>query len=172
MNVNGSELVTTERLIDEAELRYDLRRPCADCPFRRDVPKHEGFGSGLAELYLAMFIMGTKGHTCHMTDPMGDSLAGQRFEGPLQHCAGALILMRRESIEPPSSVTRAIDDGRFDFDQLEDAGVVYGSLEMLQSYAAWARWVTDEVPQWQRDVWQLEHHYGMTGTDEKRPRRG
>ena len=169
MNLNGSELVNTQRLIEEEELHYDLRRPCFDCPFRRDVPKHEGFAATLPDLYLAIFMQGTKGHTCHMTDPMSDSRAGQTYDGPLQHCAGALLIMRRESIKPPSSVSRAIADGRFDFDQLEDAGVVYGSLEMLEGYARWARWLTDEVPRWLRDVWQLEHHYGMTGGDDARP---
>ena len=70
------------------EWRFDLVRPCVNCPFRTDVRFH--FRRARAEEIVRAVIAGDLTFQCHKTvDYSADTLAvGDRP----QQCAGALIL--------------------------------------------------------------------------------
>src|SRR5262245_42241140 len=113
--------MTTSRRADASTLRYDLKRPCSDCPFRVDTPHHEGIATGLTELYGCM-EMGTAAHSCHKTDPAADGFSPS-YQGPIQHCAGFMIMQRDwqrergDDLQP--ILARAVRFGQVDLAQLE-----------------------------------------------------
>lgn len=76
-------------------MRFDLRRPCPKCPFRKDCLP-EWLGERRAE-EIAESLLGRPGATfpCHETtqhDDEGDHV--QREDE--QHCAGALLLVEAD----------------------------------------------------------------------------
>jgi hypothetical protein len=81
-------------------LRFDLRSPCADCPFRNDLPINEGTVGTFAENIWSI-IRGEFVHSCHKTDPRSDYEPAKDYRGPIQHCAGAMVMM--EKSEEPSN---------------------------------------------------------------------
>lgn len=127
---------TAERILAERAIRYDLRTPCTDCPFRRDVPLHAGVGRDLLDgtLFVDLFVRGVKGHTCHKTDPESDSPEGRRYQGPLQHCAGVIISMVRDGIELPGKAGAASVGGQLDVEALDLEADVYTPAELLLTY--------------------------------------
>ena len=76
------------------EVKYDLKKPCADCPFRKDAKWHGGIFDEIPTL-MKSHEAKTLAHTCHKTDPMSDSPEGQEYKGELQHCAGLLLMMHQ-----------------------------------------------------------------------------
>lgn len=81
-------------LIDS--LRYDLRGPCSECPFRLNAPWHEGVVKDL-QLFYGRSERGDLVFTCHKTDPRSDSPIGQKYKGPVQHCGGLLLMMAKDA---------------------------------------------------------------------------
>lgn len=82
------------------ELHFDMKAPCDDCPFRRDVPCHDGVGSDLMSIW-GKIETGRFAHSCHKTDSRSDGFTGNE-KTKIQHCAGALIMMKNmgpESIQ-------------------------------------------------------------------------
>lgn len=83
------------------ELAWDLKTPCRDCPFRKDVEPHPGVAHEL-ELYFAKILIGEFSHSCHKTDPRSDGFE-PGYKGAVQHCAGANILTRKtKEIQTPA----------------------------------------------------------------------
>lgn len=74
------------------EIHFDLKSPCADCPFRRDVPCHPGVRDDLMSIW-GKIEMGQFAHSCHKTDSRSDGFTAQPGT-KIQHCAGALIMMK------------------------------------------------------------------------------
>lgn len=73
-------------------MRFDLKKPCADCPFRTDcIPGW--LGQARAE-EIADALLGPPGKTfaCHKTTRHGDEGQHEQHSGE-QHCAGALLLV-------------------------------------------------------------------------------
>lgn len=116
--------------VETTSLRYDLRTPCKDCPFRKDVPLHDGVADSLPKL-MGQFMGGDDAfHTCHKTDPRSDSAEGQAFRGPIQHCAGFLIMLRRSRFPFPKKARAA---GAIPFNYRVDLPV-YTFVEMVTRY--------------------------------------
>lgn len=82
-------------MTETTEMRFDLKRPCKDCPFREGAPYHEGVLKDIPK-YHSLIEKGKMAHSCHMTDPRSDSPAGQAYKGPVQHCAGLLLMMAND----------------------------------------------------------------------------
>lgn len=68
-------------------LRYDMRVPCANCPFRTDNPT--ALRPGLATLATQQIAFEDGLFACHKTTP------GGKLTDKAQHCAGALIAFGR-----------------------------------------------------------------------------
>jgi hypothetical protein len=83
--------------IENRELGYNLKKPCKDCPFRKDVPVHEGVASDLMAIW-GKVEMGRFAHSCHKTDARSDGFIQGYDKGP-EHCAGALIMLKNMGAE-------------------------------------------------------------------------
>lgn len=78
-------------------MRFDLKRPCANCPFRKDsLPSW--LGEARAE-EIADAVLGRPGVTfaCHRTTKFEEGDEGEEHtpHPDEQHCAGAMILADR-----------------------------------------------------------------------------
>jgi hypothetical protein len=98
---------------------WDLKRPCADCPFRRGTPFHEGI-AGNTQGVIESIRRHTFAHTCHKTDNFSDSPEGRRFVGRFKHCVGSLIMLiktgRGHDLQIP--LLEAAQAGKIDLDEL------------------------------------------------------
>lgn len=78
-----------------SDVRYDLRNPCADCPFMKTSPFHQGVAKSLPALVESIEAH-SFAHTCHKTDtrPQCDGpVAGKETNKPVQHCIGSLMML-------------------------------------------------------------------------------
>jgi hypothetical protein len=75
--------------VEMSEIGFELREPCAACPFRSDI---EPYYFQLIEMALVDLAEGNAMFTCHETDPRSD-YKGPRRPGGIQHCAGAAIFV-------------------------------------------------------------------------------
>lgn len=105
-------------------MRYDLRAPCAKCPFRSDIrpfiraERARGILEGNAEF------------ACHATlDYDNRDSDGEASETPkTNHCAGVLIILEREC--RPHQMMRICERlGMYDARNLEMESPVYDSIE-------------------------------------------
>lgn len=103
--------------------RFDMVRPCGDCPFRRDTPcQLEG---DLPETVMEGLIFNGDGFMCHKTVAYDDpaTYAGGRPTANDQHCAGAMIFLEKVR-EPNKMMLRALARGTFDPERLDMAAPV------------------------------------------------
>lgn len=118
-------------------MHFDLKRPCKDCPFRKDVVGY--LKKGRAQEILDAILREDQTFTCHKT------ITGERIEDesgePIayapgvkdQHCAGALIMEKRYGW--PNRMPRiAISFGLFDPDALRDEEVVFESESAMVAH--------------------------------------
>lgn len=112
---------------------YDLRRPCAKCPFRTDIEPF--IRAGRAQEIAEHLDRGE--FSCHQTTVDSEDEDGEceRVDGPnSQHCAGALIMLEAEG--RPSQMMRIAErlkntDGTrmYDPSKLDMAAPVYQSRD-------------------------------------------
>lgn len=121
---------------DSGPLHFDLRTPCSNCPFRRDSKPHEGMPAKIVQLFEAWTGLGNAAFTCHRTDPNSDWPPARNYRGPLQHCAGFMILMEKAK-EPSEPMRKAAREGRFDRTKLNLNAPVFSMMGMLKFYAKW-----------------------------------
>ncbi len=117
------------------EMRFDLRSPCDDCPFRTNAPMHEGIIAELTSKIDSLLDDGLV-HSCHKTDPRADCEAHKRAPkgSPVQHCAGALIMMEKMGRRQIAAVFAEIK-GIYDPKRLNMEAPVFSSpKEMLLYY--------------------------------------
>lgn len=117
-------------------MKFDLRRPCAECPFRNDRP---GYLTEERAEEIADAVTSSRGSTftCHKTtipDPASD---GEMMDGPnAQHCAGALILAEKGGTVG-QMVRIAERLGLYDASKLDmDAPIFEDAEEMIEHHAA------------------------------------
>lgn len=116
------------------EMRFDLKKPCADCPFRVGAPYHEGVLRDMVELHGGL-EMGTMAHSCHKTDSRSDSEEGKRYTGPVQHCAGLLLMMYNDAEMLGQYQAVAWSDGRWKPMKMNRGIQVFKNLyEMMKHY--------------------------------------
>jgi len=108
-------------------MRFNLKRPCANCPFRKDA-------QGYLDPERAREIAMTKGtFACHKTITH-DEETGDGITGPdSSHCAGYLIM--REKLNKPSRMMRIAERlGMYDHTALDMSAPVFDSVrEMVEA---------------------------------------
>lgn len=81
------------------DMKFDLKKPCKDCPFRNDKPQNKGWlGEERAkEIYQTLMNDGL--FPCHKTHDYSRSNDDGKFEHQDSHqfCAGALIMLENEN---------------------------------------------------------------------------
>lgn len=78
-------------------MKFDLVRPCANCPFRKDC-QAGWLGQARASEISNDVLLGGMTFACHETTTFDEEAgydAEYRPTGEEQHCAGALILIER-----------------------------------------------------------------------------
>lgn len=105
-----------------ANMAYDLRRPCDDCPFVKASPWHEGIAAGAMKCVKTM-ERHRFAHSCHNTDPDADCATAKHYKGPLQHCRGVLIMMCKtgDGWDLQLPFMQAAEAGKLDLEELSAA---------------------------------------------------
>lgn len=102
-----------------SDLHWDLKKPCADCPFTKSAKYHGGVCSSLPE-YVNSIEAGRFAHTCHKTDVTEECDGPPDRHGPPQHCAGALMMLLKtgggNDLQLP--LLEAAADGKFNIDEM------------------------------------------------------
>lgn len=110
---------------------FNMKTPCANCPFRSDVTPY--LEPGRVREILADCVEGDASFHCHKTvthDDDGDATT----TGKELQCAGALIMAERLG-RVPQMVRIAERLGMYRRDELDMAAPVYTSpFKMLQAY--------------------------------------
>lgn len=106
-------------------MKFNLRKPCANCPFRNDRKFH--LGRGRAAEIAHETSKEDRSFTCHKTlghDEEEDSVTTPRSE----HCAGVLIILEKED-NPNQAMRIAERLGMYDRHKLEMDSPVYSSMK-------------------------------------------
>lgn len=108
---------------DRCAVKFDLRRPCADCPFRHDIP---GYLTAGRAKEIATALLGDATFTCHKTNEFTNE--GTVETPNSQHCAGALIFLERQ--DRPNQMMRWMERlGGYDYRLLDSSAPVFDSAE-------------------------------------------
>lgn len=73
-------------------MKFDLCRPCPNCPFRSDIP---GYLTRARAMEIAMALLSDASFSCHKTNTFDDE-TGEACEANASHCAGALIFLEHQ----------------------------------------------------------------------------
>lgn len=109
-------------------MKYDLRKPCNNCPFRNDIPPYL-HPDRINEIVGVEFA-------CHKTtkhDDDGERMIRVEHEKE-QHCAGSLIM--HEKMEIPHQMMRICERlGIYDRTKLDMDAPVYDDIsEMIDTH--------------------------------------
>lgn len=115
----SEEQPRNRRTLKIADVDWDLKRPCKDCPFKKSSPFHEGVAAGCLDL-MNMIEDGVFAHTCHKTDDRSDSKEGKRWPGRVKHCVGSLYMLIKsgEGKDLQRPLLQAIANGQVDVEDL------------------------------------------------------
>jgi len=123
-------------------MRFDLRRPCAKCPFRADIPAY--LTRGRVDELRRELLEQDKTFACHQTvdyaamaevalDDDDDEAAAYAAipHGEEQHCAGAAILL--EKYDRPNQMMRWIARiGGYDCTKLDPCAPVFDTFDEMR----------------------------------------
>jgi len=106
-------------------MRYDMKRPCDNCPFRIDVPPF------IRPARAIEILTGDQAFACHKTVDYKGSFEG-KLDELTQHCAGVLIILEREN--KPHQMMRIMERiGGYDQRKLDRKAPVYASIKACVS---------------------------------------
>jgi hypothetical protein len=120
-------------------LQFNLVTPCAECPFRRDVPGY--LSPARAQQIGDAIVSADESFACHKTITVDHECQADEEEWdenwrPIlddrkaQFCAGALILL--EKLGRPNRLPRiAIHLGMWDPDKMRHSELVFDSVEEM-----------------------------------------
>ena len=97
-------------------MRFDLHKPCANCPFRTDCPP--AWLSGARAEEIAEAVAGGNTFQCHKT-----------LQDAPQMCAGALLVVRHDQGGFSGAISLACAVGWLEPDRLDEGAPVFDSLE-------------------------------------------
>jgi hypothetical protein len=134
----------TPESLPAAELLWDLKSPCADCPFLRSSPPHHGVARGIPQVIFSIDA-GTFAHTCHKTDNRPSCDGPRNFDGPTRHCAGAVLMLLKtgqgKDLQLP--LLQAAEQGKLDLAEMtaraKASPNVFTLRGFLVFYAQWAQ---------------------------------
>lgn len=123
-------------LLHVKDIGFKLKKPCGQCPWRKNAPYHEGIMANLRK-YDEAIEEGRFLFSCHATDPRSD-YGGKEVDGKIQHCAGALIYQKNTGrLKKNPHLLKAWVLGLFDPKAVRRSKAVFGSfIEMVQHYYA------------------------------------
>lgn len=105
-------------------MKYNLKRPCSNCPFRSDVhfPMTKARRRDIAKSILNR----QETFSCHKTNEFcGDNAIETQNS---QHCAGAMVIL--EKMERPNQMMRIAERlGMYDRENLDMDSPVYDDLQ-------------------------------------------
>jgi hypothetical protein len=112
-------------------VRFDLTKPCSECPFRYDINGY--LTEERAEEIVEALLRGAT-FSCHKTNDYGDE--GEPIEtGDSQHCAGAMILLEHQ--EQPNQMMRISERiGFYDPAKLDMTAPVFDEPETFIDHHA------------------------------------
>lgn len=103
-------------------MKYDLVKPCNNCPFRNDIMP-------FIRPERAEEIANAEDFPCHKTTDFDDEGDLQNRDGE-HHCAGHLIF--REKLEQPTQMMRICERiGLYDRSKLDMESPIYDSIEEM-----------------------------------------
>ena len=107
-------------------MKFDLTRPCKDCPFRSDIPGY--LTKARAREIIEAITRQQATFTCHKTNKFED---GETIETrDSQHCAGALIFLER--LDRPNQMMRWMERiGVYDRTKLDMDAPVHTANSMV-----------------------------------------
>lgn len=117
---------------DERNIAWGHYAPCKDCPFRKDVPgDKKGIQDDLQTIALTLGGETDMLFSCHKTDPrVTDGGFDPTYQGPLKHCAGLLLMMKKED-KWSGAALRAMARGKLDPLRLKATNLVHGFNELI-----------------------------------------
>lgn len=106
-------------------MKFDLKQPCGNCPFRSDIPFHLPRAGSI----IKGITEGDKTFACHKTTI--DTGDGELTDGrDSQHCAGALIFLEQQN--RPNQMMRIAERlGMYNPTKLSKAVPVYKSRKAM-----------------------------------------
>lgn len=118
--------------VDPYKFKWDLTKPCSDCPFIKDTPTHDGIHSNLQSI-VGHLEHGNFAHSCHKTHPGADGW-NPEYRGEIQNCAG-LTIMQHKLGEPTYPMVRAILSNELDESKLDlSANTFVDIKDMVDHY--------------------------------------
>lgn len=98
-----------------ADLDWDLKSPCDDCPFLRTSPFHEGVAGSIPKTMEAIEA-GAFAHTCHKTDCRPSVDGPRTWRGRTKHCAGALMMLLKtgKGLDLQLPLLQSLEQGKWD----------------------------------------------------------
>lgn len=114
-------------------MKYDLTKPCKDCPFRTDCLKGWLGEDRAAEIAESITDL-QQSFPCHKTTTADNEGERVRTDAE-QHCAGALILL--EKIERPNQMMRICERiGMYDRTKLDMTAPVFDDADAFVEHHA------------------------------------
>jgi hypothetical protein len=107
-------------------MKFDLRSPCVQCPFRHDIEFYLGRGR-VRDIYDSL-TLGDASFSCHKTTHFDDD-GHYDPDGSEQHCAGAMIMLIKQRGYGNQIMRIAERLDLFDPDQLDLNAPVFECVE-------------------------------------------
>lgn len=117
--------------VTEDYIGWDLKIPCAECPFRKSTPCEKKGIQDLPGLVDTMMTTGVIAHSCHRTDPRSDYANPKLINGKVQACAG-FTLFALNSGYPTGPMMRAYSAGKLSIKKLRKYKPLAHSLDDLK----------------------------------------
>lgn len=111
-------------------MKFDLVRPCSNCPFRSDIPAY--LNKKRAKEITDALILQQATFSCHKTNKFDDE--GNAIETrDTQHCAGAMIFL--EKLGRPNQLMRIAERfGGYDHTKLDMQAPIFRTpAEMIKA---------------------------------------
>lgn len=127
-------------LLKESDIDWSRKNPCADCPFLKTSPYHNGVASSLPT-YVDSIRDGSFLHTCHKTDNRESCDGPRNWKGKVQHCTGAILMLLRtgKGMDLQLPLLRAAEQGKIDLVDMTDRArrskVVFTMFGLIEFYA-------------------------------------
>lgn len=115
-------------------MNFNMKKPCANCPFRNDKPEQDGWlGEDRAEEIAASITVHQQSFPCHKTT-IDSGEYGRDAGKDSEHCAGALIML--EKMDRPNQMMRISERlGMYDRNALDmDSPVFDNSYEFVEAH--------------------------------------
>ncbi len=114
-------------------MRYNLKRPCKECPFRTDCGGY--LSKSRAKEIGEALVHGGKTFACHKTTvPIDNENSETDMTTTLdsQHCAGALIMMEKMGVAPQNQMIRIAERlGFYNHEELDMESPIVADLRAL-----------------------------------------